>query len=303
MLAVRNLILRVLRDSIWQFLGVLLTLVFGILGLLYSIFTLADPARLIFSAIGIVLIACSLVGIVIVLALTVGTALSWKIKVPVALAVVLAVSIAILIVRPVLSAQNNQSPRIVATTIHPNLIYDDSMHGPHPDNGTWDQTKESGLNTAGAGNCTFEMDGYHISAVDHYRECKAKITNLTGNFKIEARVTILAQGSTGGFLLRRQDGTETGYLVEVGATGQCQVLRDPGTVSLTSSCHTTAENSYLLDVTMSGKQITVEIDNNLVANITDTTYANGIIGLYVSGSDSSLLKTEVVFTDVKVWNI
>ncbi len=289
---------KLFRDPVWQSLGVALGFVFGTLGLLYSIFTLPNPARLIFSAICIVVIACSLVGIVIVLALTVRTTLPWKMKVSSVLVVVVAVSLAILIARPALSAFD-----ISIFSTHANLIYDDSMHGPHPDNGTWDQTKESRLNTAGAGNCTFEMDGYHISAVDHYRECKAKIPNLTGNFKIEARVTILAQGSTGGFLLRRQDGTETGYLVEVGSTGQCLVLRDPGPISLTPSCHTTAENSYLLDVTMSGGQITVEIDNNLVANRTDTTYANGMIGLYVSGSDSSFLKTEVVFTDVKIWTI
>jgi hypothetical protein len=182
---------------------------------------------------------------------------------------------------------------------HGTLVVNDTMLNQNAGGYKWQVSNDP------SGSCSFAADGYHIKATNYYYGCLEGRDDLS-NFVIEAQMRPL-QGSQGGFNFRVPNGVGgKGYLVELGPTGYYGILKAPDNVVLSQNNADPLipqnQTSYLVDIEVSGNQITLFVNKMKINSVIDNTYSHGYLGLYVTGN-GDIAKTEVVFRNVKVWTL
>jgi len=151
------------------------------------------------------------------------------------------------------------------------------------------------------GSCQFASDGYHIQADNYYYACLEGQDDLK-NFVFEVQMSHLP-GSAGGLSFR--DAGHGTYDVDLGPSGHYSIENPTNTFlrkNTLSPLIPRSRPSYLVDIEVSGNRITLYIDKMKIDSLTDKTSSHGYIGLYVT-TDGGTSQTEVVFTNVKVWNL
>ena len=165
---------------------------------------------------------------------------------------------------------------------------------------TWDTTA----------NCAFNGGAYHVSAPDIrvFASCTAKSTNFS-NFAYEVQMQII-KGDTGGIIFRADTAHNTFYKFYVSDTGNYELLLCSSNtchdiIATTSSpaIHQGLNQTNLVAVVALGNTITLYVNNQKIASVTDGTYSHGQIGLEASALATNGHPTEVVYSNAKVWMV
>src|SRR5579864_7199278 len=162
---------------------------------------------------------------------------------------------------------------------------------------TWDTTA----------NCAFNGGAYHVSTPDIsvFASCAAKYTNFS-NFAYEVQMQII-KGDTGGIIFRADTAHSTFYKFYVSDTGNYELLLCSSNtchdiIATTSSpaIHQGLNQTNLVAVVALGNTITLYVNNQKIASVTDGTYSHGQIGLEASALATNGHPTEVVYSNAKV---
>ena len=184
------------------------------------------------------------------------------------------------------------------------LILDDPMH----DNSKgyqWDTTS-----IAGSGSCGFSNNLYHVmqdSPLGGITSCnpEANVPALT-NFTFQVQMT-LVHGDEGGITFRGKQSNF--YLFAIGSDGSyhLDVVNDNSGVSLPKTLKQASSpyikgsgSSNLLAVVAIGNTISLYMNSNLLATVTDSTYSSGQIGVAASENSNA---TDAAFSNAKVWKM
>ncbi len=116
----------------------------------------------------------------------------------------------------------------------------------------------------------------------------------------------VSSGSSGGILFRGNTATNSGYLFEVDSFGNYEVLKAVNASAQTIK-EATGQKSPLQNLSIAvqanGSAIHVYVNDAEVYHFTDTAYSSGSIALLVDGAYSPHIpNTQVIFTDLKIWN-
>ncbi len=166
-------------------------------------------------------------------------------------------------------------------------------------------------------NCQFVGNSYRIGGTQSnpYFGCLAEGLNVT-NFVVEVQMT-LSPGSAGGLIFRSPPDTN-GYFADVSWSGYYSISspnqqnNTPDLKYYTRSPFISSNRpSHLVDIKMSGNQITLYVDGHEIYSVPDSTssqditYSRGLIGLYVTGDygDPTASQTSATFTNLRVWNL
>jgi serine/threonine protein kinase len=154
-------------------------------------------------------------------------------------------------------------------------------------------------------NCSFSEAAYHVSISQQNADnvCNPDNTNFT-NFAYEIQMTFI-KGDGGGIVFREDYTTENFYYFYFGQNGSYQLTRyssnsdqtlSHGTIS--NVIHTGIGQMNVLAVVADGSTITLYINQQSIASVTDTTYSQGQIGVAAEEINNP---TEVAFTNARVW--
>ncbi len=194
---------------------------------------------------------------------------------------------------PTVSTQPNPYPPHTGSLVLNDPLKDNNK-GYHWDTGTFGT----------ASSCTFTGGSYHVavSMQGHVFACNAEAVNFA-DFTYEVQMTIL-KGDRGG-LFFRQVGTQGPYYYfsmktdgsyELDSfTGRTRLVLQQGT---SPAIKTGLNQTNLLAVVAQGSSITVYINGQNIAQISDSTTSQGLIGLAADPTDQP---AEVAFIDAKVW--
>ena len=157
-------------------------------------------------------------------------------------------------------------------------------------------------------NCAFTGGTYHVSApnISSLATCIARSTNFS-NFAYEVQMTII-KGDTGGILFRADATNNTYYVFYVSQTGRYELVLCPGTTchDIIATAPSPAINQglnkpNLLAVVALGNVLTLYVNHQQVAQVTDSTFNQGQIGLVASAFATAGHPTEVMYSNVRVW--
>jgi len=158
-------------------------------------------------------------------------------------------------------------------------------------------------------NCSFMGGAYHVKAPDphFYDDCLAVDSNYT-NFAFEAQMQIM-KGDGGGLIFRDQDTPQAyrNYTLDMFQDGSYDlyIVNASGATILTSGNSSAIKQgvgqSNLVAVVAQGNTITVYINHQQIASITDSTYNHGKIGFEATANGTNGHATEVVFSNARVW--
>ena len=158
-------------------------------------------------------------------------------------------------------------------------------------------------------NCSFTGGAYHVKAPDprYYDDCLAVDSNYT-NFAFEAQMQIV-KGDGGGLVFRDQDTPQAfrNYVIDVFQDGSYYLyLVNGSNVSTLTSGNSPAikqgvGQSNLIAVVAQGSTITVYINHQQIASVTDSTFNHGKIGFESTANGSNGHATELVFSNARVW--
>ncbi len=161
---------------------------------------------------------------------------------------------------------------------------------------------------SGGASCGFSKGAYDVllSQQHNYRYCPASTTNFR-NFAYEVQMTIV-QGDASGIIFRVNDTNHTFYFFNVQSQGDYALVVSngvrtnilaSGNVSDTSiTFNSGLAQANMLGVVAMNSQITLYVNHQSVATLTDTTYNQGEVGVAVLDNNNP---TEAVFTNAKVW--
>ncbi len=162
--------------------------------------------------------------------------------------------------------------------------------------------------------CYFSGSAYHVIQADstHYTICTALGSNYS-DFTFETEMVIKTGGSTaaGGLLFRADENNSKYYRLSIDATGFYFILAvvdSTGTSGNARELNRGTASSFsvgldkinTLAIVAHGSQYTFYVNRQLVTTFTDTTYTHGQIGF---DADYGSSPTELVFTNVKVWQL
>jgi len=170
----------------------------------------------------------------------------------------------------------------------------------------WDNNKDNG--------CFFSGSAYHSvdDQIKTYNTCaatKADYTDFT--FQIQMMIKSGDDASAGGLIFRADNTNDKfyrlyidaqgnyGLLVSVDSTGSNGNARDLKD-GVASSFETGTGTTNTIAVVVRGDQISFYVNQQLVTSVTDGTYTHGQIGVLSQDLGS---KTEVVYTNAKVWQL
>jgi hypothetical protein len=202
---------------------------------------------------------------------------------------------------------NAQATTIASTYPFSNQLI---LNDPLVDNSkgvNWDNDKSIG--------CFFSGSAYHV--VDDqkgtYNTCAANKADYSDfTFEVEMDIKQGDSDAYGGLIFRADNTTfkfyrlyvnqqgDFGLLASVDSTGTNGNARDlkDGTAS---QFNTGLGQTNTIGVVARGNQIAIYINRQLVATVNDSTYTHGQIGMTASSYSGS--KTEVVYTNAKVWQL
>lgn len=161
--------------------------------------------------------------------------------------------------------------------------------------------------------CGFMGGAYHVKEPNpnYVNDCLANDSNYS-NFAFEVQMQIV-QGDGGGIIFRDQDTAQAyrSYALDVYQDGSYNLYKVNGAGSniqtLTSGNSTAIKQglnqSNLIAVVAEGNTITVYVNQQRIASITDSTFSHGRIGLEAAPSSSNGHPTEVAFSNAKVWTL
>jgi hypothetical protein len=158
-------------------------------------------------------------------------------------------------------------------------------------------------------NCTFTGGAYHVKAPDprFYDDCLAVDSNYT-NFSFEAQMQIM-KGDGGGLVFRDLDTPQAyrNYAFDVYQDGSyyLYITNGSNTTVLTSGNSSAIKQglgqSNLVAVVAQGSTITIYINHQQIASITDSTFTHGKIGFEAIPNGTNGHTTEVIFSNARVW--
>jgi hypothetical protein len=170
----------------------------------------------------------------------------------------------------------------------------------------WDAVSNSG-----EGSCSFKDNAYHVTAqqADYLYACFAASPNFS-NFAYQAQMTIL-QGDYGGIIFRANGASSKYYYFRIGKDGAYdlsvshdtnftydQILKS----GIAQSIITTGlSQPNIIAVLADGSNIYLYANQKFLAQVHDTTYQAGQIGVFGGNFESK--SADVAFTNVKVWKI
>ena len=166
-------------------------------------------------------------------------------------------------------------------------------------------------NSNNLGTCAFTGEAYHVIAIPQPgtgpqpgKGCGPSSSNFS-DFASQVQMTIVK--GDGGGLFFRDDGKGNGYYFFIGQDGtyrygiynNCDkcTFRTLGSSSSTA-INTGLNQSNLVAVVASGSTIYLYVNHQNIANVSDSGYNEGRIGVFASVVNGS---TEVVFSNAKVW--
>ncbi len=180
-----------------------------------------------------------------------------------------------------------------------------ALYDPLQQEGAWKNMPDT--NNSG-GSCQFNNGAYHV------HETQVNVNNLCfgaftyGNFAVEISM-IIAQGDCGGIDFRDNGTCGNTYLFEV-----CQD-RTYGLLKYTNNTNSSIlptvspdnaaikaglNQTNLLSVVANGSKITLFVNNTPIAEVQDTAYARGYIGLV---SETSSSPADVAYQNITVWTL
>ena len=159
-------------------------------------------------------------------------------------------------------------------------------------------------------NCVFTGGAYHVIAPDSrfFAYCSARSTNFV-NFAYEVQMKII-KGDVGGIIFRANSTSNNFYLFYVSQTGSYELFLCPGNncspiVSPTPSpaINKGLNATNLVAVVATGTSITLYINRQQVANVTNGTFSQGQIGVVASPFANAGHPTEAVYSNARVWRL
>ncbi len=160
-------------------------------------------------------------------------------------------------------------------------------------------------------NCGFKNGAYHASAPDprYSNICFANSTDFS-NFAFEVQMQII-KGDSGGIVFRAGNTASTYklYAFFVGQDGSYFLNSENGSsFPLLTSGNSVAINqglnqTNLVAVVAQGSSITLYVNHQSIASVTDSTYSHGQIGFIVGPFGNSGHSTEAIFSNAKVWTL
>src|SRR6266581_4376591 len=177
-----------------------------------------------------------------------------------------------------------------------------ALYDPLHDNSSgynWDEVTNSN------GSCTFTGEAYHVatSHSGHFQPC-TEPTNFS-NFVYQVQMTITA-GESGGIIFRVDSTHSNFYYLRIGQDGSfefglssgkgIQVLKSGTSLVIKTGLN----QSNLIAVAASGRNIDLYVNHQHIAYFSDSTYSQGQLG--VCAVDASRA-TEVIYSDVLVWKL
>src|SRR6266849_4921818 len=159
-----------------------------------------------------------------------------------------------------------------------------------------------------ATNCAFSGGTYHVSApgTPFFASCAARSTNFS-NFIYEVQMTII-KGDVGGMIFRADSTNKTFYLFYITQAGRYALRLCPGI-----TCHDIVpatpspainlglNKPNLVAVVAIGNTITLYVNHQQIASVTDSTFSHGQIGVVASAFVTAGHPTEAVYSNAKVW--
>jgi hypothetical protein len=167
------------------------------------------------------------------------------------------------------------------------------------------------LSNSGEGSCSFKDNAYHVTAQqpDYFYACFAATPSFS-NFAYQVQMTIL-QGDYGGIMFRANAANSKYYYFRVGKDGAYDLSVSHDTTStqdklLTSGIAptiiTTGLNQpNLVAVLANGSNIFLYVNQKFLAQVHDTTYQSGQIGVFGGNFTSKL--ADIAFVNARVWRI
>ncbi len=158
-------------------------------------------------------------------------------------------------------------------------------------------------------NCFFADGSYNVNAPNpnFNNDCLAHVSNF-GDFTFEVQMQII-QGDGGGGIDFRQTATATGnyYHFEVNQDGTYFLWRMNGSTPTQLKNDNSAaikqglNQSNLLAVTAQGSIITLYVNHQQIASVTDSSFSSGQIGFQADPNNAH--PTEVAFHYARVWKL
>jgi eukaryotic-like serine/threonine-protein kinase len=156
--------------------------------------------------------------------------------------------------------------------------------------------------------CTFIAGAYHVSATNtsHLVYCFAEATNFS-NFAYEVQMKI-SRGDVGGMIFRADSVNNAYYVFYVAQNGYYSLFACGKTCKLLVSKFSPAISQglnkiNLLAVVAMGTTITLYVNHQQLAVVTDNTYNLGQIGLVASPYANTNDPTVVVYSNARVWSL
>ncbi len=159
-------------------------------------------------------------------------------------------------------------------------------------------------------NCGFTNGSYHVKAPNpKYSDYCLANASYFSDFTFEVQIQII-KGNAGGIVFRDEDTATVSkyYNFYIGQDGSYYLnLEDGNNFPLLTSGSSTAikqglNQTNLIAVSARGSSITLYVNHQQIATVTESTYKSGKIGLSADPYGSNGQPTEVVFSNAKVWN-
>ncbi len=119
----------------------------------------------------------------------------------------------------------------------------------------------------------------------------------------------IIKGDTGGITFRADNALNTRYEFYVGQNGKCELYVAQGTSTtktlvqpaLSLAVHQGLGKTNTIAVVARGNTITLYVNHQQIASVTDSTSSHGLIGLVVSSYAPGVYPTEVAYSNARVW--
>jgi hypothetical protein len=152
------------------------------------------------------------------------------------------------------------------------------------------------------GRCAFVRGSYHVqtSSDSGLEHCRAQSLTVA-NFVAQADITLVS-GDRGGLVFRASQ--HSGYLFSIDCHGYYSLVAFSSTGQTRLSGGTspliTASQSYQLAVVAIGQRIDLYVNQKKITSLQNQQYVSGSIAL---GAQSIIQPTDVLFSNIKVWQI
>jgi hypothetical protein len=159
----------------------------------------------------------------------------------------------------------------------------------------------------GGGGCAFTNGALHASVMQksYYVPCFA-LNSQYSNFALQAQMNI-KQGDEGGLIFRGNETNSQFYLFRISQDGSYGLYVSKDNTHNTaiiddssSAIKKGVKQNNLITIIAKGSTIFIYINKQYVGSVSDSSYANGEIGVFASNNGHA---TDVAFNNVQVWKL